>query len=161
MERGRAKPKTYLDSWEAAEGTPCSDTCRVSHQEVLQEVGLRDTSFETDQLGTWHSSLLALGPWAGAFPLHPFVSSSVKWGSEHWVAKRKDPEEHSYSSPWWELLFLGDSAGRTQSLGGEALMAEPKASFESGCGYGFGRGCSALLDMGGLCPGTGISFSYL
>lgn len=32
-------------------------------------------------------------------------------------------------------------------------MAEPQAGFEPGCGYGFGRGCSALLDMWGYVLG--------
>lgn len=35
----------------------------------------------------------------------------------------------------------------SQSLGREVLMTEPKAGFEPGCGYGFERSCSALLDM--------------
>lgn len=54
-----------------------------------------------------------------------------------------------------ELLFLGDSEGCSQSLGGEALMAEPKVWV-----WLWARLLSSFGHVG-LCPGMGISLSYL
>lgn len=78
-----------------------------------------------------------------------------------WTAKRKDPEGHNYSCPWWELLFCEALWSAAILLGARRCWQSQRLALNPGVGVALSEAAQLLGTCGVMKPWMGISLSYL
>lgn len=78
-----------------------------------------------------------------------------------WTAKRKDTEGHSYSSPWWELLFCESPWSAAILLGARWCWQSQRLALNLGAGVALSEAAQLLGTYGVMKPWMEICLSYL